>query len=593
MSDLKTQLIKYSNDVISGKIVSCQKHKWACIRFLRDIDREDTEEFPYIFKIEKAGRFFKWMRLFKHRKGVLKGKNIEPAPIQLFIFGNIYGWYHRDTLLRRFNKFYWQVARKNAKSQSLSVVASYELMAFDENGLEASEVYCAATKTEQAKIVYDETVAMLNGCVALKGTYTTAYGRITHNKTLSVMRALSEEDKKTGDGLNPQCGIIDEYHAHETPEVYEIIDSGMGAREQPLLAIITTAGFDPNNPCKRVEYALVTKILNPDNDFELDSYFAMINELEMNDTLDEIVLPDGKKVAPGEMIDDINDESTWEKANPIICSYEVGKDYLRKKIKEANGAPEKMRNLKTKHFNIWVNEKEIGYMNLVKWAACGQSDGDLLPVVNGTYKYTPFCGVDLSSTIDLTSVSYVFNLQDGGQYVKSHSFMPEATVDDAEKRDKVPYRMWISQGWITATPGSEVDYHMVLQWIKDQYKTNNWGKGEVCYDRHLMTWLQKELEKAGFEPIDIPQSYTGLSLATKDLRAKVINKKIIHENDPVLNWAMSNAVVRCGPSENIMLDKSAARFRIDPVASLVNAMVRAIANEMVDHVYEKRGMRTL
>ncbi len=139
---LRDQLIEYSEQVINGDIVACQKHKWSCQRFLFDLEREGTEEFPYIFDDERGERFLDWMRLFKHRKGVLAGEYIEPHIIQQFIFGNIYGWIHKDTGLRRFRKGYWQVARKNAKSQSLGGVGSYEASAFGEL---SGEVYCAAT----------------------------------------------------------------------------------------------------------------------------------------------------------------------------------------------------------------------------------------------------------------------------------------------------------------------------------------------------------------------------------------------------------------------------------------------------------------
>jgi len=585
---LLSDLLQYSHDVISGKIIACKKHKWACMRFLKDLERQDTEDFPYIFDESKAERFISWMKLFKHRKGVLKGQNIQPHIIQKFVFGNVYGWYHRDTGYRRFNKMYWQVARKNAKSQSLSCVASYELMAFLD-GKEAAEVYCVATKTEQAKIVYDETVAMLNAAKIFDGKYKVAYGRITHNKTGSVMRALSEEDKKNGDGLNPQCGIIDEYHAHETSEAYDIIESGMGAREQPLLAIITTSGFDLNNPCYHVEYDLCSKILNPDIPFDLENYFVMINELDKNDT-DETIEIGGRKIPAGDLIDDIKDPNCWQKANPIICSYQVGIDYLKKKLKEALEAPEKMRNFLTKHMNVWVNQRECGYMNMSKWAACGKFDPEELP---DTKKETPFAGVDLSATLDLTSVTFEFALPDGFFYVQSHSFMPEETLEAKRKTDKVPYDLWVKQGWITATSGAEVDYHYILEWIEEQYEKNKWFKGEVCYDKALATWLKQELEDRRYTPVEIPQSYTGLSVATKDFRSKVYNKKIIHGNNPVLTWAISNAVTRSGPSENLMLDKSKAKQRIDPIAATINAHVRAMANERAVCVYNTRGMRSL
>lgn len=499
------------------------------------------------------------MRLFRHRKGILKGQQIEPHIIQKFIFGNIYGWYHKDTGYRRFNKFYWQVARKNAKSQTLAMVGTYEAMAFDETATETAEVYCAATKTEQAKIVYDEAVAMLNACAPLKDKFTVAYGRITHKKTGSVMRALSEEDRKTGDGLNPQCGIIDEYHAHETSEVYDIIDSGMGARSQPLLGIITTAGFDLQNPCFRVEYELVSKILDPALPIEMENYFVMVNELDKDEK--------------GILQDDIRDEKCWEKANPIQCGYDEGRDYVRKKLKEALEVPEKMRNFLTKHMNVWVNQRAQGYMPMEKWALCVAKE----PI--DVKKRVVVAGLDLSATIDLTSIGFEIPLEDGFYLVKSHSFMPEDTIEAKSKTDKVPYSLWVSQGWITATPGAEVDYHMIIEYMEKQYEENEWARGEVCFDKALATWLTHELVEREFTAIEVPQSFMALSSPTKDFRAKVYGKKIIHEGNPVLTWAISNAVTRSGPSENLMLDKAKAKQRIDPLAALINAHYRGMVRE--------------
>lgn len=565
---LREELIQYSHDIIDGKIIACKKHKWACMRFLRDLERENTEEFPFVFnpemgdkdyKFRPADRFLDWMRLFKHRKGVLAGQHIEPHIVQKFVFGNVYGWININTGYRRFNKFYWQVGRKNAKSQSLSCVASYELMALGEN---ASEVYCIATKTEQAKVVYDETASMLLNCKELEGKYKIAYGRITHPKTGSVMRPLSEEDKKTGDGLNPQCGIVDEYHAQDTSEGYDIIDSGQGARSQPLLGTITTAGFELSYPCYTVEYQLVTKILNPSIDYNLESYFALVCELDHDDE--------------GNLIDDIKDENVWLKPNPIAASYPEGRAKIRSRLQEALEFPEKMRDFLTKNMNVWVNQRAAGYMNMDKWKACEASKENPFPDVTGK---TAFTGIDLSSSLDLTSADHEIPLGDGNYAGISHSFIPEETLAIKRKTDKVPYDLWIQQGYLTVTPGAEVDYHFVLQYIVDIYEKNNWPKGELCFDQKMATWLEHELTELGFTPIAITQSYGSLSEATKDLRAKVYGGKYIYERNPVISWAMSNAIIRKGPSGDIMLDKGKAAQRIDPVAAKVNAHVRAMVNE--------------
>jgi len=554
------ELKKYSDAIISGKIISCQKHRWACQRFLNDLKRskKNNPDFPYIFSEERAERFFKWMKLFKHRKGILKGKIIEPAPIQKFVFGNIYGWIHKKTKYRRFKKFYWQVARKNAKSQSLACVGTYELMAFDASGTEANEVYIAATKTEQAKIVYDEAVAMLTNCELLKGKFTIAYGRILHKRSGSVMRPLSEEDRKTGDGLNPQCGIIDEYHAHLDDDVYNIIDSGMGARAEPLLGIITTAGFDLNNPCYRVEYDLVSKILNPDVPVNIDSYFVMVNELDKDEK--------------GVLVDDIKDEKTWAKANPIICSYPEGRDYLHKKLEEALEAPEKMRNFLTKHMDLWIHQPESTYLTPEKWALCG-SKVPLYPILKGK---TCYLGIDLSSKIALTSVGFEFPLNDK-YYVLSHSFMPLETLDAKRKTDKVPYDLWINQGWITVTEGAAVDYRHVKKWMIEKAKENEWAIAEICMDPWGAQAISSDLMDEGYTVVEIIQGIKTLSEPTKNFREMTYQKRIVHENDPVLTWAISNAIAdETDRNQNILLNKRKSRGRIDPIAALINAHVRAI-----------------
>jgi phage terminase large subunit-like protein len=551
---LKQWMIDYCHDVLNGDIIACQKHKWACRRFLRDVEREGTDEFPYVFDEEKALRFLNWMTLFKHTKGKLAGQRIEPAPIQIFVFSNIYGWVHKETGLRRFKKAYWQVARKNAKSQSLACAGSYESFAFGES---MAEVYIGATKTEQSKIVWNEIKAQIQGCDFLKGKYKIAYGKIEHLKSGSFIAALSKDAGKTGDGLNVQCGIIDEYHAHPTSEIYDVLVSGMGARPQPLMMIITTAGFELQHPCYSVEYQYVSKILDPNNPIENDEYFVMINELDKDD--------------------DIKDERNWEKANPILCSYEEGLAYLRGELKAALDVPEKMRNFLTKNMNVWVDMKDNGYMDMSKWAACGQ-DFDL-SILEGLECVV---GVDLSAKIDLTSVSFIFK-KDGKYIVLGHSFMPEDTLNQKRRTDKVPYDLWVQQGWITTTPGAVVDYNFIKSYIKNfeqQYKVK---VREICADPWNATQFMQDMEAEGYTVIEIRQGIQTLGGPTKDFREQVYSGNVIHNNNPVLTWALSNAVTRQDANENIMLDKSKSTERIDPIAAVINAHVRAmLRNESID-----------
>lgn len=559
---LREWLIDYSNQVIYGEIVACQKHKWACMRFLRDIDRKGTEDFPYIFDEKKALRFLKWMTFFRHTKGVLQGKPIDPHPIQIFNFSNIYGWFHKDTGLRRFKKAYWQVGRKNAKSQSLACVGTHESMALGEN---MSEVYIGATKTEQSRIVWNEIKAQIKECPELKGKYKVAYGKIEHLRSGSFISALSKDAGKTGDGFNVQCGIIDEYHAHPTSEIYDVLVSGSGARPQPLMMIITTAGFNLNYPCYSVEYDYISKILDPDVPVENDEYYAMVNELDKDD--------------------DIKDESVWEKANPILCSYPEGVNFLRGELRAALDAPGKMRNFLTKNMNIWVDRKDNGYMAMDKWKECGTR---VMPDLKGKECYP---GIDLAAKIDLASVTFEFPLDDGYYAVLSHSFMPEDTLAQKRRTDKVPYDLWVKQGWITPTPGAVVDYAFIKQYIIDEAEKNGWILKEICYDPWNATQFAQDMEADGHTMVEIRQGIRTLGEATKDFREQTLQKKIIHDNNPVLAWCLSNAVTRSDPNGNIMLDKAHSPERIDAAAATINAHVRAMLNADTVSVYETRGVR--
>jgi phage terminase large subunit-like protein len=559
---LLDDLIQYSNDIIDGTIVACKKHKWACMRFLRDLDKQGTEEFPWVFDEERANRYFDWMRLFKHSKGPLAGNQKEPAPYELFVYGNIYGWVHKDTGLRRFRRSYEQLGRKNAKSQDKGIQALYEISAFGEP---MAEAYVAATKKADTRHVWGEASWLYKNSELLRDKFVTKFDQelqqvvIRHKKSGSFFSRLSKDDKKTGDGTNPHFIVLDEYHLHETTEYYDLATSGMKTRLQPLLSIITTAGFELNNPCYRVEYDYVSKILDPNNPIENDRYFAIICEVDTDEN--------------GNLVDDIRSEAARLKSNPIIGNTAVGIESINIDIQEALDKPEKMRDLLTKTFNIWINQRTAGYMNMEKWKACGATEDNPFPDVTGK---KVFPGVDLSAVLDLTSVTFDIPLEDGWYAILSHSFMPEDTLAVKRKTDKVPYDLWVKDGWITATPGAEVDYHYVLSYIMEQFEKYKWPKDEFCFDQAMATWLAHEVEKLGFIPVAIPQTYMGLSEATKDFRAKTYSKRIIHNNNPVLTWAMGNAVIRKSPNESIMLDKSKATQRLDPAAATITAHARAM-----------------
>ena len=566
---LTDELIQYSKDCIADTRHVCQKHRWACERFLNDLKKSGTKDFPYIFDEEKALRFFEWAALHKHTKGVLAGEPIEFTPIQRFIFGNVYGWVHQDTGLRRFRKAYWQVARKNAKSQSLAIVGDYELMALGEP---MSEVYIGATKSMQAKIIYNEVVAMLKRCPLLKDKWHESYGVIRHPKSDSILRALSKDDGKTGDGLNPQCGLIDEYHAHPTDEILEVINTGMVARRQPLLFIITTAGTNFGGPCYRVEYPLVEKILDPSLDFDVADYFCMVNELDRDQE--------------GNLIDDVKDEERWVKANPIAATYPEGLANIRSKLASALESPEKMESFLTKNMNLWVNQSAMSYMDMAKW----KERGAITKIPVDLYGRSAYVGIDLSKRIDLTAAGIIvpIDVDSAVQYVvRAHGFIPEDTVAVHEKTDKVPYRAWAKAGYLTITPGDVVDYRFIESWIHETTDDLGVNVKELCYDPYNATHFAQDFDAQGITTVEVRQGMRTLSEPTKAFREEAYRGNILHEPNPLLDWAVSNAVTKRDHNENIILDKEKSTNRIDPIAAVINAFSRArvtAEEDMSDYV---------
>ena len=231
--------------MLDGKIIVCKKHKQAVKRFVNDLNQVENEDYSYYFDGNTLIDFYEWCKLFKHTKGVLANQPIELTDFQLFIVANIFCWKKKSNDLRRFRYVYIQLARKNAKSQLLSLISSYIAFLSDEQ----EEIYICGNSREQSKIVYDEILSQIKGAELFKGKYKDSYGKITHVRSGSIIQPLSKEARRSGDGKNVSLAVIDEFHSHITDEIYEVMKSGMVARKQPLMVIISTAGFDLSSPC--------------------------------------------------------------------------------------------------------------------------------------------------------------------------------------------------------------------------------------------------------------------------------------------------------------------------------------------------------
>ena len=408
------------------------------------------------------------------------------------------------------------------------------------------------TKKDQARIIFDEAKRMVNASSHIKKHINIYQTNMSMPMTNSKFEPLSS-DANSLDGLNIHGGIIDELHAHKTRDVYDVLVTATGARKQPLIWIVTTAGFNTNGICyEKYEYSV--KVLK--GVIEDDRFFCYIAQADEND--------------------DPFDEYTWIKANPNIgvsCSLED----LRTKAKQAKEIPAALTNFMVKHLNMWVNA-ETAWMNMQKYKECEEANIDF--DINSLEGERCFCGVDLSATTDITSVNLEFPLHDGRYAWINHCFLPEDGILEKERRDKVPYTAWAREGYITLTPGPTIDYEWIQSYIMEMSK--KYQIQEIDYDPWNSTQFANNLMNEGFECVEIRQGFKTLSEPIKDVEKLILEKRLITFNNPVLRFAISNAVPSLDPAGNIKLDKSKASKRIDPIIAGVTSHVRAMLHEYIN-----------
>ncbi|WP_459884128.1 terminase large subunit [Clostridium novyi] len=558
---LRGQLVEYCNRVLDNRIIACKKHKWACERFLNDLAKEKKEYFNYYFDEDEAQRAISWLEEFKHSKGALAGTKIKAHIFIKFVLGNIYGWINKETGYRRFERFYEQVGRKNAKSQTLASMTTYELAPYRVLG---SEVYCLAPVSKQAKAVFNEACNMIRGHKILRRKFKIreSTNEILHRKSNSIMTIFTKEDLKKGDSYNPQLAVIDEYHLFDTSEAVEVMESGMGTRYNPLIAIITTAGRKIFCPCKE-EYDHCSKILSPYIDINDDKYFVMICEIDEGDDPFDIL--------------------NLVKANPIVSTYKVGLDKLKDKLKTAKERTDKRIEYLTKQCNLWTNQKKNKpYMDMEKWNKCKVETIPDLKEIKCTV------GIDMSDKIDLTSTTFEFDLGNDKVLVLNHCFIPEDTLEDKKKTDKVPYDLWVKQGYITVIPGAKIRNEYIIDYILEKKKEYGFALDSIAYDPWHCQDIADEFEELGVLAIEIPQTFAMLSEPTKDFRAKVYQGEVLHDGNPVLGYCMSCAVEDKDRKENLKLwkeKKSSERIDAAVSTTISHARMMGILSERSNDIF--------
>jgi len=575
----------YALSAVERTITVGHTERLACLRHLHDLARagqldkptaarvrkathkavpQKDPKFPWIFdEVQASFVAIDWFAGLVHVKGKseIVGKPIELIPAHVFDIGCIFGWVHRTKQItrtngrkcgiRRFRKALITEGRKNAKTTRIAGIALYMMVGDMEQN---PEVYTAAVDKKQARTCFNSARDMAKKSRNISKRLKIGLYEMHHKERGGEMIAFSGE-LENKDSFSPTCSVIDEYHAHKTSAIYDVIDSAQGQRSQPLIFIITTAGNDVESPCyKEIEYC--REIVG--GTIPNDQYFVMIRELDKKD--------------------DEHDPANWGKANPLLCSNAEDLAEFQRVHDEAFNSknPEKVRNFRIKKLNRWVHGgKGDSYMGdfMEKWDACAIPREEFKILTKGMIANV---GLDLSKRDDLTACDFIFALDEERVALTARGFLPEEAIAAHERTDKIPYRDYAENGWITLTPGDIVDQLKIKEYAQESENDGTLRVHEVCYDPYQATLLSTLFQDDGYKTVEVRQTMLGLSESTKLLRELVIAGKLVHDGSPILRAHIANAIQITDAKENIMITKKYAGStkRVDLLAAAITPLTR-------------------
>jgi phage terminase large subunit-like protein len=529
---------QYALDVAEGRIVAGAWTIAACRRHLADLESSKDPRYPWRFDESLADRIILFSASLPNVKGA--SRNLALLPWQQFLLGSLFGWVSKSDNNRRYRTAYVQVSRKNGKSTLAAAIALYCLAADRENG---AEVYTAATTRDQARIVFDAALAMIRRspqmAKALK--LEAQRHRIIHHPSLSRMMPLSA-DSRTLEGLDIHCAIIDELHVHRTREVWDVLMSATGARRQPLIFAITTAGASPEGIGYEVyQYSLAVlrkHTATPGDKLENDRHFAIVYSIDAED--------------------DWRDEKNWIKANPSL-GVTVSPDDLRDKAHRAEATPSARGNFLAKHLNIWQSA-DSAWIDISDWDACVDKSLTLDSIGN----MPVWIGVDLATRVDIASVAILAH--DGDRYyLLAQHFAPENT---AQKQPH--YRQFAAAGTLTLQRGAALDIDLIEKFLLDLAGRLD-IRGIAC-DPYQSAQLSQHLRDRGLDAMEFRQTVQNMSPAMRIMEALIADRRIRIAPDPCLRWMAGNVVCHTDNKDNIYPRRASADRKIDGIVASIMAL---------------------
>lgn len=540
----------YALAVTQGGILAGPHVRDACARHLRDLEHGPGR--GLVWDVAAVARVIGFFRdVLRLNGGEFEGKPFELLSWQVFIVGSLFGWKTEEGV-RRFRVAFVLTGKGSGKSPLAAGIGHYMLVSDDEP---RAEIYAAATKKDQAKVLFRDAVAMVSLSPELDDRLLMSGGTDKHNiaylATGSFFRPISSEERGRGQsGPRPHCALLDEVHEHPSNAMVEFLRAGTKGRRQALIMMITNAGSDRHTVCG--EYAdYAAKICA--GAIEDDSFFGYVCGLDEDD-------------------DPLLDEECWVKANPSL-GVTIPPKYLREQVREARAIPSKQNLVLRLNFCRWT-ESESTWLSRETWMACEAEIG-----LDDYYGREFFGGIDLSGKRDLTALAMVFANDDGTLDAFVEFWTPADTLRERAEMDRVPYELWRDQGHLLTTPGKTVDYGWVASRMGDL--SGDFRPRAVLFDRWRIDDLRRELDDqgVGIELVECGQGFRDMGPAVEALEAEILNGRLRVHTNPVLRWNVASTVLESDPAGNRKFTKRKATGRIDGVVALAMAVKAATLTE--------------
>ena len=511
----------------------------------------------FYFDKEAASKAIGFIETFcTHTKGELAGKPLLLEDWQKKIIGDLFGWKHENGL-RKYRTAFIEVGRKNGKSTLASSIAILMLFMDSERG---SEIYSAAGDRSQAGIVFEIAKQMILNNKELTKRAKIFRNSITNESKGNFYQAISS-DSKTKHGFNANCIIFDELHTQPNRDLWDTLLTSTGSRREPLCLAITTAGYDRQSICWEIyNYAKQVQ----ENIIEDESFYSAIYEADLED--------------------DITDEEVWKKSNPNY-GISLRKEYMQRESQRAVDVPSYLNSFKRLHLNLWTDSVQA-WIGTKEWEECHQEFD--YKSLEGKMCWG---GLDLSTTRDISAFVLLF-YENEKFIILPFFFLPKDNIQNRKNNDGVDYQMFVNENHLIATEGNVIDYNVIKNKINDlgkKYKIQS-----VSYDRWNASMLvQSLIDDYGINMNPLGMGFVSQSAPTKELEKLILEKKIIHNNNPAANWMLSNVALQEDPAGNIKISKSKSKSKIDFVAALILSLADYMSEGDINTVYDERGLLIL